>query len=369
MAGMRSDWEEIGPLGEGGQSKVSLVRNFKRQREREKCLRDIRTALDGDKRAELASAVWSYARPDETSELGALKAFKIPSGKGGIPAPPGYEPVERLKNEIKALQQDLPGLPKLLDFNEDERWIVTEYFPERTLEDHPFRYKGKVLPALRAFRSIVQTVALLHKQGYVHRDIKRPNVFIRTDNDLVLGDFGIVYVPDAAIRVTATDERVGPRDHMAPWAHLGTRQEDVQPNSDVYMLGKLLWCMIDGRAMLPREYHERPEFDLTITFPAEHQMHLVNRILDNCIVEHSRECLSSAQDVLQMVNTALLAIERGGQLVKDGVPRPCHVCGQGMYQAENQGEVQIWRTNSQPSLLKTRLFACDNCGHVEFFKG
>jgi hypothetical protein len=58
--------------------------------------------------------------------------------------PPGYEPVERLKKEINALRrEDFPGLPKLLDFNEDERWIVTEYFPEKTLEDHPLRHKAR----------------------------------------------------------------------------------------------------------------------------------------------------------------------------------------------------------------------------------
>ena len=109
--GNRGDWEEIDRLGEGGQSVVSLVRNRKRHSERAKSLDQIRSALDGDKRAELATAIWSYARPDLPSELVALKAIKIQpedTKSLSIPSPPGsgeYEAIERLKNEIAALRQ------------------------------------------------------------------------------------------------------------------------------------------------------------------------------------------------------------------------------------------------------------------------
>jgi serine/threonine protein kinase len=198
--GNRADWEQIRPLGSGGQSDVFLVRNSARSSERANCLQEIRLALDGDKRAELANAISSYTRADVISELGALKLFKIPpqDSKAFSPLPESkeYEAIERLKNEVAALSQKRPGLPKLLDFNLDERWIVTEFFPERTLEDHPTRYRGNPVSALKAFRSLVQTVASLHKDSYIHRDIKPANVFISKDDELVLGDFGIVYVPN-----------------------------------------------------------------------------------------------------------------------------------------------------------------------------
>jgi hypothetical protein len=112
-----ADWEEIKPLGGGGQSDVFLVRNRERQSERANCLKGIRSALDGDKRAELAVAIWSYARPDLPSELGALKVFKIPPEDPARLAPiPGsreYEAIERLKNEVAVLSQNRPGLPRL----------------------------------------------------------------------------------------------------------------------------------------------------------------------------------------------------------------------------------------------------------------
>jgi serine/threonine protein kinase len=376
-----ADWEEIKPLGGGGQSDVFLVRNRERQSERANCLKGIRSALDGDKRAELAVAIWSYARPDLPSELGALKVFKIPpedpTRLTPIPGSEEYEAIERLKNEIAVLSQKRPGLPKLLDSNAAERWIVTEYFPERTLEHHPTRYKGRAALALKAFRSLVKTTAFLHNDGYVHRDIKPANVFISKDDELVLGDFGIAYVPNAADRVTLSGERVGPRDYMPPWANLGVRQEKVEPCSDVYMLGKLLWSMVDGRVVLPREYYNHREFDLRENFPDDPDMYLVNEILDHCVVEQPSQCLSSAQDLLIMVDTMLRIIERGGQLLwAPYVPRPCHVCGNGHYEpqmlAHNTplGSIRLWLsgTASGTDSLPVRILVCSNCGHVEFFK-
>ena len=383
--GNRADWEEIGRLGGGGQSEVFLVRSPGRASERKKWLVQIRAALDGDMRAELANAVWQYARPDEVSELAALKVFKIPPQDPQLPsAPPGtesYEAIERLNNEVRALKEGLPGLPKLLDYNVAERWIVTEYFPEGTLENSCSRYLGSAARAMRAFRSLVQTVVTLHEHGYVHRDIKPANVFVRQDDSLVLGDFGIVYVPNAE-RLTKTGEKVGPRDYMPPWAHLGVRLEKVEQNFDVYMLGKLLWAMVDGRSMLPREYHHRPDFDLTKKFSDDPDMHLVNQVLDNCVVEQPEKCISS-RDLLLVVETILRTFERGGQLLKHHVPRPCHVCGNGFYQPHDlrqsgtpQGAsrdnsvsgVRFWVGGSDITSVPVQVFACSYCGHVQLFK-
>jgi serine/threonine protein kinase len=393
--GKRADWEEIKGIGGGGQSDVFLVRTPARTNDILNSidrLKALSTSIQSDKAARnFAEAAWNCARPDLPSELGALKVFKIPPEGAGLSPPPGskqFEAIERLKNEIAALSQGPPlhpslaGLPRLLDFSERERWIVTEYFPERTLEHHPLRYKGRVAQALRAFRSLVQTVASLHREGYVHRDIKPANVFIRKDDELVLGDFGIVYVPSAPDKVTLTGERVGPRDYMPPWANLGVRHDNVHPRDDVYMLGKLLWSMVDGRAVLPREYYKHPDldFDLTKTFPNDPNMYLINSILDACVVEQASQCLSGAQDLLVVVDTTLRIIERGGQLLKEGVLRPCHVCGNGSYKPEGVGGekpdptivIELVRLkgirNDRAGTIRIQPYVCDYCGHVAFFK-
>lgn len=391
-------WEQIRPLGEGGQSKVSLVRSPERRAIREGAIKRIvaplrtqayesKPVLRLEDAPDFAAAIADYIRADLPSELGALKIFKIPpttqKNMSPIPESEEYEAVRRLENEIKALQHGWPGLAKLLAFNLDERWMITEYFPNGTLEDHPLKYKGQALAATKAFRSLVETLEHIHKEKYVHRDIKPANVFIRNDDELVLGDFGIVFIPDQIGRLTKSHERVGPRDYMPQWANLGKRLENVEANFDVYMLGKLLWSMIDGRPVVMREYVQHPnypEFDLTHTFEGDPDMHLINELISKCVVEFPSKCLPSAKELLSGVNETIQILERKGQLLSSAVPRPCRICGKGIYQPEagignNPAQfllsLQILRahqTYDHLRVLASQPFVCNFCGHIQFFK-
>ena len=201
MSGNRSDWQIIGdPLGSGGQSIVYLVRGPDRLRRRNKDIQQIfafspwgtsmaetRASLTG----EFAEAIVDYGRTESPAELGALKEFKLRNDE--------QQAISRLKQEVEILHEGRPGLPSLLDSNVNERWMVTEYFPNGTLENNSSKYAGDVRRALKAFLSLARTVAALHAQEIVHRDIKPANVFVRQDDELVLGDFGIVFVPDSLL--------------------------------------------------------------------------------------------------------------------------------------------------------------------------
>ena len=371
-------WEVVKQLGSGGQSDVYLVRSPARVTQREKCIQDLRAALDGDKRQEIAESIYTYARPDLPSELGALKVFKIPKEPFFSPPPVAgpersekSEAIERFRKEVTVLRQNRRGLPKLLACDVDKYWMVTELFEEGSLERNITKYKGDAVSALHAFRSIVETVAALHAEGYVHRDIKPANVFIRNHTELVLGDFGIVYAPSEGERVTVTNERVGPRTYMPPWADEGERLEFVKPSFDVYMLGKLLWCMIDGRLKLPRERHRDPQFDLSLKFPDSRQkMLVVNSILDRCIVEKESSCLPSAQELLTIVDEGLTAIAKHQPILMDGkLELPCHVCGRGRYR-EYLSHMKLGYTdksNFQAGPIVFRLFVCTVCANYQFF--
>ena len=364
------EWEQLRPLGGGGQSDVFLVRSPERVSERRTCLRVIRTALDQDKRAELADAIALYSRFDSLSELGAKKVFKI------RPDSDEQHALDRLRQEFEILKQNRPGLPKFLDSNESERWIVTEFFPKGTLEDNLHKYKGKPALALKAFLSLVNTVANLHDEGIVHRDIKPANVFVKEDDELVLGDFGIVFLPDQPARLTRTNESVGPHDYMPPWADIGGRLEEVETNFDVYMLGKLLWCMVTGRPVLRREWFRRRENDVSIMFRHDPHAYMINTILEKCVVEQQKDCVG-IHDIRAMVIAFVSLIEQGGQLLQDEVPRPCHVCGHGEYQAEVFGQngpavnMRLWNLSGGAQDINhqtVRLFVCSSCGHIAFFK-
>jgi len=386
------DWEVIKPLGEGGQSEVLLVRSPERKKERAKAIENIKLALGlprennylisklpAEEAARLLSeAIATHARPEFVAELGALKSFT----KLRTPGPEGEkQTLERLRVEISIMQGNAnPGLLKMLDSNINQRWVVTEYHPEGTLADHPLIYKGNAPRALKAFRSLVAIVAALHHPGsngtsVIHRDIKPANVFLGNDDRFVLGDFGIVYLPEHSQRLTRTGETVGPWDYMPPWAE-DQRLEDVQPNFDVYMLGKFLWCMVSGRLRLHREDYNSslsPDYNLTVQFKGDPLMHVINSILDKCLVQDPAHCLPSAKELLDIVDDHLAIINRGGHPLAKNIPRPCHICGKGFYQIEDSSprpflDLQRSTPQGQPlGVFRARHFTCNSCGHVELF--
>ena len=380
MESHKSDWELVDtkPLGGGGQSDVYLVRTSERSKERARSLSIINSHVPmttgtsesmSKANLEYVEAIREYTRPDLPSELGAMKVFKLRDNE--------EQSLQRLKQEIDVLQENRPGLPKLLGSNVDERWMVTEYFPDGTLEDHLLEYRGNPALALEDFRSVVKTTSFLHKEGIVHRDFKPANIFVRGNHELVLGDFGLVYVPDKAPRATAYEgETVGAGDFIPPWGDIGVRLEHVKPNFDVYMLGKVLWCMVAGKPVLKREYFDRADNDVTILFRDDPHSYIINQVLKHCVVEEEKDCFSSADDLLLAVDTYLGIIKQGGQLLTDGIPRPCHVCGQGHYARQFHDkddpvyQLRLWNSGEihPASTFHSEVFICDRCGHIEFFR-
>ena len=50
--------------------------------------------------------------------------------------------------------------------------------------------------------------------------------------------------------------------------------------------------------------------------------------------------MTSASDLILIVSAYIQMLERGGQDLHRGVPRPCRVCGVGYYQREGYAQTQ-----------------------------
>lgn len=376
-------WHALEKLGEGGQGVVYRAQRAEQSGERSSSIniayKKLRHVLKEVEKTEgrdsgpahdymqtVFEAVHNWIQL-ESAGLGAVKDFKVPDD-----GDEAKEVVGRLKKEVECLGHiQHPAILLLLGANTgpNRHWMATEYHPQGTLRDSVARFRGRARETLEAFRPLVEGVSMLHKQQCIHRDIKPENIFVATDGRLVLGDFGIVfYHDDEKSRLTETYERVGTRDWMAPWANVNRRLEDVRPSFDIFPLGKVLWFMLSGQRNLPFWYHRRKEFDIEKLFPDDRYMSWINELLDRCVVEDESNCCS-AEELLTAVDEILEALRRGGEPLADAL-RPCHVCGKGNYQlgADESRPSAIADIGLRPNGLSYRVFFCDACGHVQFFR-
>ena len=204
----------------------------------------------------------------------------------------------------------------------EERFLVTEYFPGGSLSKRPDIFKGDPLRAIKAFKVLAEGVKQIHDQGAIHRDIKPENIFVSESGSLVLGDFGIVIFKNDD-RLTARFERAGTRYWMAPWVDRKNRisLDKIDATLDIYPLGKLLWSMISGEDMLPREDFEDHEYNLEALFlDTPREMRRINELLKKCVVDKREKCLPSVDDLLSEIERieSPLAGKREGN-IKNGL--------------------------------------------------
>ena len=277
--------------------------------------------------------------------------------------------LDRMKSEIETIRKiSHPALIPILDEDINGRWYVTKFFSGGTLASKPDLYKNQVLDSLRALRPVVEAVAKLHQVDVIHRDIKPANVFIDQACPLVLGDCGLAFKWEGEERLTETFENVGSRDWMPAWA-MGLRLTEVQPNFDVFSLGKVLWAMIAGQPILQLWYHRKPQFNLGEMFPDNKSISFAQKILDRTVVEEPTDCLKNATELLASVDWTIEALTMKVRIVGGDLIRKCLVCGTGNYQKivdHDSGKQRDFGLEvfGQP---KFRIFVCDGCGHSQLF--
>ncbi|MBI5365543.1 MAG: serine/threonine protein kinase [Planctomycetes bacterium] len=205
-----------------------------------------------------------YEAEDET--LGRRVALKVLPPAYGLAA----EVVERFKREASAAARlDHPNIARVLRVDEH---FGTHYYVMDFIEGVPLhkllaargtapigeddvstqppgtpfphlRGPAYVREAARLLAEVAGALAEAHAQGIVHRDLKPSNLIYHPKGRLVLTDFGLVKMSDAA-GLTATGEVIGTPAYMSPEQATGGA---VDERTDVWSLGVTLYEMITGR--------------------------------------------------------------------------------------------------------------------------
>jgi eukaryotic-like serine/threonine-protein kinase len=94
---------------------------------------------------------------------------------------------------------------------------------------------------------VAQSLGAIHRRGYVHRDVKPSNIFLRGGalSAPALIDFGIARRGEAMMELTAPGAMVGTPAYMAPEQARG--ESSIDARADVFSLGCVLFRCLTGR--------------------------------------------------------------------------------------------------------------------------
>ena len=147
---------------------------------------------------------------------------------------PAYEPLATLQCENLPLIYDVQTL-------EDGQIVLEEYIEGLSVAQVMETGRYRPLGAKKVLKQVCTALQILHKLGFVHRDVKPENVMIDTSGRVVLIDLN-------ASRKTADKPRdtviMGTVGYVAP-EQLGLSQSDAR--TDIYAAGVLLNVMLTGK--------------------------------------------------------------------------------------------------------------------------
>jgi serine/threonine protein kinase/tetratricopeptide (TPR) repeat protein len=152
-----------------------------------------------------------------------------------------------------------PNILAVFDMGIDQgiSYVVTELLEGESLGE---RLRRGPLPWQEAVDygiAVAQALTAAHSKGLIHRDLKPDNIFITSDNNIKLLDFGIVrwksdVFTDGKLQVsglTLAGTLLGTVGYMSPEQ---VRAEPVDAPSDIFSLGCVLYEMLTGRRAFRR---------------------------------------------------------------------------------------------------------------------
>ena len=157
---------------------------------------------------------------------------------------------ERFLTEIKTTANlQHPHILPLFDSGEADGFVfyVMPYVEGESLRDRLDREKQMgVKDAVAITQKVAGALDYAHGNGVVHRDIKPGNILLSAQGEPLVADFGIALAvaQAGAGRITETGLSLGTPHYMSPEQATGDR--DVDPRSDVFALGCVLYEMLAG---------------------------------------------------------------------------------------------------------------------------
>jgi serine/threonine protein kinase len=124
-------------------------------------------------------------------------------------------------------------------------YLAMELLEGETLESRLERLGRLPAPeVLRLGQEIAAGLAVVHAQGLIHRDIKPANIWLETNDNVKILDFGLARCIKDKARLTQTGLVMGTPTYMSPEQAAGRA---LDARSDLFSLGVVLYRACSGR--------------------------------------------------------------------------------------------------------------------------
>jgi serine/threonine-protein kinase len=186
------------------------------------------------------------------TRLGRTVALKF------LPADLGRDPSarKRFQREAQAVAQlDHPNLATIYDTGETEGgrvFLALAFYEGETLQQKLERGPLPLPEAVGIARQIARGLASAHQRKVVHRDIKPANIVVLPDGTVKILDFGLAKM-GGATTLTRLGFSPGTPAYKSPEQ---TKGEPVDPRSDLWALGVVLYEMVAGRVPFGGDYEQ-----------------------------------------------------------------------------------------------------------------
>jgi TolB-like protein/Flp pilus assembly protein TadD len=196
-------------------------------------------------------------------------------------------------------------------------FVVFELLEGQTLRERMAGARLTVAEATDLARQVARGLAAAHDKGVVHRDLKPDNVFVTRDGLAKILDFGLARVTEApsgsedltsapTLERTAAHVVLGTVGYMSPEQ---VRGRGVDPRSDLFSLGVLLYEMLTGQRAFSRDSVAESQAAILRDEPPPPAPDRplapgLERIVRRCLAKRPGDRFPSARELLFALETA-----------------------------------------------------------------
>ena len=191
----------------------------------------------------------------------------------------------------------------------DCRYIAMEYMPWGNLRRHISVDNGLGW-ITNVIKQIANALSYSHEHGFIHRDIKPENILFRDENTAVLSDFGIANELNSRNEIISTPVQCTPK-YMCPDV---TRSAPLEPSSDIYSLGTVLYEMLTGRPPYDsgsKPYTRKDTVKVVFAHLAEpipklpREYRHIQPIINNMMAKKPEDRFYQASDVIEALDACI----------------------------------------------------------------